>query len=62
VGHRLRFARSPVGETPTQRRSMRMVRLGPFVLADLPVDRVVILEQQERTGETKGIERALPKR
>jgi hypothetical protein len=41
---------------------MRMVRLGPFVLADLPVDRVVILEQQERTGETKGIERSLPKR
>ncbi|HEX5852294.1 MAG TPA: hypothetical protein VFY36_04310 [Solirubrobacteraceae bacterium] len=41
---------------------MRMVRLGPRVLIDLPVDRVVVLEQQERAGEAKGIERTLPKR
>jgi hypothetical protein len=40
---------------------MRMVRLGPLVLIDLPVDRVVVLEQQERAGEAKGTERTLPK-
>jgi len=59
--HRLRSPRPTAWKTPTQRRSMRMVRLGPHVLIDLPVDRVVVLEQQERAGEAKGTERALPK-
>jgi hypothetical protein len=39
-----------------------MARLGPLDLIDLPVDRAVVLEQQERAGEAKGTERALPKR
>src|SRR5271168_4995169 len=30
---------------------VRMIRLDPLVLVDLPVDVVVVLEQQERTGE-----------
>jgi hypothetical protein len=32
-----------------------------LVLADLPVDVVVVLEQQERAGDPKGTERALRK-
>jgi hypothetical protein len=38
-----------------------MVRLRALILVvDLPVDPIVVLEQQERAGETKGTERALP--
>ena len=33
--------------TPTQRRPMRMIHLDRLVLVDLPVDVVVVLEQQE---------------
>jgi hypothetical protein len=47
---------------PAQRRPMRMFGLSLFVLADLPVDVVVALEQQERTGQAKRIERPLGKR
>jgi hypothetical protein len=44
----------------SQRRSMRMIYLVRLVLADLPVDLVVVLEQQERADEAKRIERASP--
>jgi hypothetical protein len=47
---------------PAQRRPMRMVRLKVLVLIDLPVDVVAVLEQQERAGQAKGIERPLGKR
>ena len=47
---------------PAQRRPMRMVRVKVLVLADLPVDVVAVLEQQERAGQAKGIERPLGKR
>jgi hypothetical protein len=48
--------------TPAQRRPMRVWGLSLFVLADLPVDVVVVLEQQERAGQAKRIERPLGKR
>jgi hypothetical protein len=35
------------GAPPLQRRSMRMIHPGPLFLVDLPVDVVVVLEQQE---------------
>jgi hypothetical protein len=41
---------------------MRMIYLAQLVLADLPVDLVVVLEQQERADEAKRTERALPNR
>jgi hypothetical protein len=41
---------------------MRVWGLSLFVLADLPVDVVVVLEQQERAGQAKRIERPLGKR
>ncbi len=41
---------------------MRMIHLGPLVLVDLPVDVVVVLEQQERAGKAKHTECALPNR
>ncbi len=47
---------------PPQRHPMRMIHPTPLVLADLPVDLGVVLEQQERAGEAKRIERALPQR
>jgi hypothetical protein len=50
--------RRPLAGTHAQRRPMRMIHLGPLVLADLPVDLGVVLEQQERAGEAKRIERA----
>jgi hypothetical protein len=51
----------PVCEHPCSLRcSMRMIYLVQLVLADLPVDLVVVLEQQERADEAKRIERALP--
>jgi len=40
---------------------MRVRCAGVLVLVDLPVDAVVVLEQQERAGHTQGIERALRK-
>jgi hypothetical protein len=42
-----------------QRRPVRMLRFVPLVLVDLPVDVVVVLEQQEGAGETSRTERAL---
>lgn len=45
---------------PMQRRSMRMIHPGPPFLVDLPVDVVVVLEQQEGTDEAKRTERSLP--
>jgi hypothetical protein len=44
-----------------QRHSMRVLIRLWLVLADLPVDLVVVLEQQERAGEAHRIERALRK-
>jgi hypothetical protein len=38
---------SCVGSAPLQRRSMRMIHPGALFLVDLPVDVVVVLEQQE---------------
>lgn len=52
--------RAPV--RPAQRTPVRMIRLrqGPArVQVDLPVDVIVVLEQEERAGETQGTERAL---
>jgi hypothetical protein len=40
---------------------MRMGGVAGLVLADLPVDLVVVLEQQERTGHANRAERALRK-
>jgi hypothetical protein len=38
----------PIWDLPcSQRRPMRMIYLNRLVLADLPVDLVVVLEQQE---------------
>lgn len=48
----------PVYEHPcSQHRSMRMIYLTHLALADLPVELVVVLEQQERADEAKGTER-----
>jgi hypothetical protein len=47
---------------PAQRRPMRMYGLSGLVLADLPVDVVAVLEQQERAAQAKRIERPLGKR
>ena len=53
--------RRPVyGHFRSQRCSMRMIYLAQLVLADLPVDVVIVLEQQERADEAKRIERAPP--
>jgi len=52
IGDRVRRQRCPV----------RMIHLGPLVLADLPVDLVVVLEQQERAGQAKRISGAPPER
>jgi hypothetical protein len=41
---------------------MRMWRPDPAVLADLPVDVVAVLEQQEGAGQAKRTERPLGKR
>ncbi len=45
-----------------QRRPMWMLHLGALVLADLPVDLVVVLEQQERAGHAERAAGALPER
>jgi hypothetical protein len=39
---------------------MRMIYLAQLVLVDLPVDLVVVLEQQERADEAKRTERTPP--
>jgi hypothetical protein len=62
MAHGSRLPRPARRAPPAQRRPMRMDRLKVLVLADLPVDVVVVLEQQERAGQTKGIERPLGKR
>jgi hypothetical protein len=48
------------GRPPLQRRPMRMIHPGTLFLVDLPVDTVVVLEQQERAHEAKRTERSLP--
>jgi hypothetical protein len=50
-----------VATTSTQRRSVRMRYVPCLVLADLPADVVVVLEQQEGAGDPHGTERALRK-
>jgi hypothetical protein len=60
----LQLARAAVGETigdrpPPQRRSMRMIHLCLLLPVDLPVDFIVVLEQEEGASEAKRIERAL---
>ena len=47
---------------PAQRRSMRVGRWPELAPVDLPVDAVVVLEQQERAGQLQSTERALGKR
>jgi hypothetical protein len=42
-----------------QLRPVRMIQAGVLVLVDLPVDVVVVLEQQERAGQAGRTERAL---
>jgi hypothetical protein len=59
---RTRLARASRCVPPAQRRSMRMYGLSGLVLADLPVDVVAVLEQQERARQAKRIERPLGKR
>lgn len=44
-----------------QRRSVRVRSVAGLFLADLPVDVVVVLEQQERASHADGTERALRK-
>lgn len=45
--------------TIAQLRPVRMLQFVPLVLVDLPVDVVVVLEQQEGAGEASRTERAL---
>jgi hypothetical protein len=59
---RSRLAGPAWAQAPAQRGPVRMDRLSSLVLVDLPVDFMVVLEQQERAGEAKGTERALRKR
>jgi len=48
------------GDSPiAQLRTMRMFEFAALVLVDLPVDVVVVFEQQEGAGEARRIERAL---
>ena len=52
----------PVCNRPhAQHTPVRMIRLDPFVLVDLPVDIMVVLEQQERTRKAVCGEGALGK-
>jgi hypothetical protein len=44
-----------------QRRSVRVLGVAELVLVDLPVDVMVVLEQQERAGHASSTERALRK-
>lgn|GEM_PF-3282041 len=56
------FPGPAVATAPAQRHSVRMGRLRVLVRVDLPVDVVVVLEQEERAGQAQGTERALCKR
>jgi hypothetical protein len=47
------------GGPPAQRRSVRMDRHKRLVPVDLPVDAVVVLEQEERAGQIQRAERSL---
>ncbi len=58
----LRLAGTPGYGLPAQRRSVRVWRRPELVPVDLPVDVVVVLEQQKRAGQPQGPERALGKR
>jgi hypothetical protein len=44
------LADTTLGAPSAQRRSVRVRYTGELVLVDLPVDVVVVLEQQERAG------------
>jgi hypothetical protein len=57
-----RLARTANPQALAQRDPVRMSGLSSLVLVDLPVDFAVVLEQQERAGQAKGIECALRKR
>jgi hypothetical protein len=46
---------------PAQRRSVRVDRRDRLVPVDLPVDCVVVLEQEERAGQIQRAERSLGK-
>jgi hypothetical protein len=52
----------PLRGAPAKRRPVRMGHPKVLVPIDLPVDVVVVLEQQERAGQAEGTERALRKR
>jgi hypothetical protein len=54
-------ARPSLDAPSAQRRSVRVMCAGGLVLADLPVDVVVVLEQQERACHAQSTERALRK-
>jgi len=62
VGAGRRGAGSPSAGTPAQRHPVRMLRLRVLVRVDLPVDVVVVLEQEERAGQAQSTECALGKR
>jgi hypothetical protein len=55
------LSRASIDEAPAQRHPVRMV-VDALVLADLPVDVVVVLEQQERARQVQRTEGALRKR
>ena len=52
-------AGAPRGGPPGQRRPVRMDRHRGLVPVDLPVDCVVVLEQEERAGQIQRAERSL---
>jgi hypothetical protein len=62
VSRRLWLPWAPLRKPPAERRSMHVKDRTRLVPIDLPVDVVVVLEQQERAGQAKRIERALRKR
>ena len=69
MARRRDLPRAPLAEAPratpwpAQPRPVWMGRLRQWLVqVDLPVDVVVVLEQQERAGETQGAERALRER
>ncbi len=60
MARRARLTRAaPVHGSPAQRRSMRVGRRLGLVPVDLPVDVVVVLEQEDRAGQPERIERPL---
>jgi hypothetical protein len=54
-----RLARAPVEGAPAKGHAMGMLRPDPLAPVDLPVDVIVVLEQQERAGEAERAEGAL---